>query len=59
MTLDERINWINSQGWDWEMFETARDTIGVQAWPWEREMREWEYSKDGQTEISENSVIAY
>lgn len=59
MTLEERIAWINAQGWYYEVFETANDTIGLQAWVWEREMREWEYSLDGQTEISENTCTAY
>ena len=47
MTLNERIAWIKAQGWEYEIFETANNNLCLQAWPWSREMQEWEYTSEG------------
>ena len=56
MTLNEKIEEVKSLGWDWETFETANDTICLQAWPWDREMHEWEFTMDGSTQIGKEEI---
>ena len=56
MTLNEKIEEVKALGWDWETFETVNDTICLQAWPWAREMREWEFTMDGSTQIGKEEI---
>ena len=55
--LEKKIEIVKAMGWEWEVFESANDTMCLQAWPWEREMREWEFSMDGKEQIGEEKII--
>ena len=56
MTLNDKIEEVKALGWDWETFKTANDTICLQAWPWAREMHEWEFSMEDFSQIGKEEI---
>ena len=55
--LEKTIEMVKVMGWEWEVFESANNTMCLQTWPWEREMCEWEFSMDGKEQIGEEKII--